>query len=100
MGESTRMETIRMTDNTKGKRVFHATIDDKTYDFGESEVTGAQLKAAAGLDPTYQLIREAHGQEPNTPIKDADRIDLSEGGRAKFFSAPPATYGVTEALAE
>jgi Multiubiquitin len=92
------MEITRMSDNVdeanKGKRVFHATIDDKNYDFSEPIVTGAQLKATAGIDPSYQLIREAHGHEPNTPIKDADKIDLSSGGRAKFFSAPPATYGI------
>ena len=79
-----------------GPPVFFYFVDGKKYDWPTSSITGAQIKAAIpGLNPTFQIILEGQGNEPDRAITDTDTFSLELPGRGPlhFYTAPPATFG-------
>lgn len=74
---------------------YHYFVNNQKYETDQSTITGAQIKAKVpGLDPTYSLFLEGHGQDPDKLIADNDSVPLEEsGGVKKFYTAPPATFG-------
>jgi hypothetical protein len=61
-------------------------VNNKKVSFGADDVTGAQIKSAAGVAADYSLYRRVKGS--NEPIGDAERVDLEEGEH--FFTRPPS----------
>jgi hypothetical protein len=81
-----------MTEAHDQKR-FEFFVDAKRYDTDQASLTGAQIKAQAGVQADYQLFLEEEGDKPDTPISDSEAVALS--GRVKhFFAVPPATFGL------
>lgn len=64
-------------------------IDGKEYPVSEQTMTGAQLKALAGIASEYQLFLEQPGEDRS--VGDNDSIKLNNS--MKFYSLPPATFG-------
>lgn len=77
----------------KGKQ-FNITVDGAVFHATTAVLTGAQIKALAGIDPAFGLFLEGHGGAADRPIPDGESVDLDARGREKFYSAPPATYGL------
>jgi hypothetical protein len=75
------------------KETFKFMVDNRPYETEQQVITGAQIKATAGVDPSFGLNLQGHGQDPDRKIADGDSVDLSEPGREHFYSVPPATYG-------
>lgn len=61
-------------------------VNDKKVSFETDDVTGAQIKSAAGVPADYSLYRRAKGS--NEPIGDAEQVDIKEGEH--FFTRPPS----------
>ncbi len=79
-------------DEAKEKREFELFIDAKKYETLSESLTGAEIKALAGITATYQLYEEEEGDTPDKPISDAQAVSLS--GKIKhFYAVPPATFG-------
>lgn len=71
-------------------------VDGKKYDWPSTSITGAQIKASIpGFNPTFMIVLEGHGTEPDRPIVDTDTFSLELPGRGPlhFYTAPPATFG-------
>jgi hypothetical protein len=67
-------------------------VDAKRYETGDESLTGAQIKAQAGVQADYQLFLEEEGDKPDSPVSDNQAVTLS--GKVKhFFAVPPATFG-------
>jgi len=80
------------TDDQKEKHAFELFIDAKKYETLSQSLTGAEIKALAGITATYQLYEEEDGDTPDKPISDAEAVNLS--GKIKhFYAVPPATFG-------
>ena len=80
-----------MSDNER-KKEFEFFVDAKKYQTDQATLTGAQIKATAGVSPTYQLFLEEEGEHPDRAISDGDGVSLV--GKVKhFFAVPPATFG-------
>lgn len=75
-------------------RIFHFFVDAKRYETEKSSLTGAEIKAIAGVTPTYQLFLEEEGDHPDKPISDGETVALKEGEETRhFYAVPPATFG-------
>jgi hypothetical protein len=75
---------------------YHFFVDAKKYETDKANLTGAEIKAmVVGFDPTYQLLLEQPGNEPDTVVSDGETIPLdpAKHGIRKFYSVPPATFG-------
>lgn len=72
---------------------FKFSVDNKAFESEQSQLTGAQVKALAQIDPTFGLFLEGRGKDPDQPVVDGDTVDLSQPGREQFYTVPPATYG-------
>jgi hypothetical protein len=73
---------------------FHFFVDAKRYETEKSSLTGAEIKAIAGVNPTYQLFLEEEGDTPDKPISDSEAVTLKEGEHTRhFYAVPPATFG-------
>ncbi len=69
-------------------------VDADLYQTESKSLTGAQIKAQAGVTPTYQLFLEEEGDKPDKPISDDESINMKKGGKARhFYAVPPATFG-------
>ena len=58
-------------------------------------ITGAEIKALAGIDPGFGLFQEIH--EPDAEdkrIADSDSVNLADPGVEKFYTVSPGTYGI------
>lgn len=74
------------------KAEYELFVDAKKYQTLSESLTGAEIKALAGITPTYQLYEEEEGDTPDKPISDAEAVNLR--GRIKhFYAVPPATFG-------
>lgn len=67
-------------------------VDAKRFETDKKYLTGAAIKARAGVDPTYQLFLEEEGDTPDRAISDSESVDM-EGKEKHFFAVPPATFG-------
>jgi len=66
-------------------------IDRKQFKAPTARMSGAELKALAGIDPTYRLFKEMPGKEPDVPLADADVVALAPG--MHFYSLPVGRVG-------
>jgi len=80
-----------MMDDRKRQVLF---IDAKRYETDKLSLTGAEIKALAGITPTYQLFLEEEGDTPDRAVSDGESVVLKEGERTRhFYAVPPATFG-------
>jgi hypothetical protein len=80
---------------------FHFFVDNKKYETDKSSLTGADIKAMiAGFNPAYQLYLEVSGAGEDRPVADSEAISLDPAGHGvrKFYTVPPATFGMLDAL--
>ena len=80
-----------MTEHENQKK-YHFFVDAKRFDTDQESITGAEIKAIAGVQATYQLFEEEHGDAPDKAISDAEGVFLSKGVK-HFYAVPPATFG-------
>ena len=73
------------------KPPFTIHIDKNVYKVDKTSMTGAQLKALAGLDGTYQLFLEEKGDAPDRQVNDGDTVEMENG--LHFYASQPATFG-------
>ncbi len=81
-----------MTEHANQKK-YEFFVDAKRFETDKSSLTGAAIKAEAGVQAGYQLFEEEHGDAPDKAISDADAVDLSKGAK-HFYAVPPATFGL------
>lgn len=74
-----------------GHHSFQIFIDSKHYTVDKTSMTGAELKALAGIDPQYQLFLEMQGNEDDKPIGDSEAVAIKNG--LHFFAIPATTFG-------
>jgi hypothetical protein len=84
---------------TKGKNPphshpYHFSVDGKPLESEAPILTGAQIKALAHVDPSFGLFLEGHGSDPNRQIADNESVDLRTPGLERFYTVPPATFGL------
>ena len=75
---------------TKAKK-FNIFINDHKYVVDQDEMTGAQLKALAGIALANQLFLESHGHDDDLPVRDDEEIELKSG--MKFYDVPVGNLG-------
>ena len=68
-------------------------VDGRRFESDEPVLSGAQIKARAGVDPSAGLFLEGHGHGSDRPIGDGDQVDFRTPGHESFYSMPPATFG-------
>lgn len=77
-----------------GRKRFKFFVDEKQYEVEDSSISGAQIRAVAGVDSSYQLFLEEHGHDQSDrKVELTDVIDLTAPGVEKFYTVPPATFG-------
>jgi hypothetical protein len=76
---------------------FHFFVGTNRLESDDRYLTGAAIKQLAGANPADGLLLEGHGNNPDTLIKDAEKVDLSpeDGGVKRFRLEPPANFGMT-----
>lgn len=74
-----------------GHQSFQIIIDSKHYTVEKTSMTGAEIKALAGIDPQYQLFLEMHGNEDDKTIGDGEAVAIKNG--LHFFAIPATTFG-------
>jgi hypothetical protein len=72
----------------------HFFVDAKKYETDKPSLTGAEIKAIAGVTATYQLFLEEEGDQPDRAISDGEAVELKTGEKTRhFYAVPPATFG-------
>ena len=66
-------------------------VDQHPFTWPEATITGAQIKALAGVDPSYGVWQEVPGGKIDPEIADNQSVDLSKPGTEKFFTAKKQT---------
>lgn len=89
--------TSSQADDSPARHVqtYKFAVDGRPFESEQPILTGAQIKAKASVDPSFGLFLEGHGHHPDEQIGDGQKVDLREPGREKFYTAPPATFGLT-----
>jgi hypothetical protein len=80
-----------MADEPKKER-YEFFVDAKKYFDQRENITGADIKTIAGIDPTYQVFEEEEGDRPDKAISDQETVTL-KGKIRHFYAVPPATFG-------
>jgi hypothetical protein len=74
------------------QKQYHFFVDGKKLETDQQSLTGAAIKALAGVPANYQLFLEEAGDQPDRAISDGEGVDLEKGVK-HFFAVPPATFG-------
>ena len=87
------MENTAMTEQElkPHPRHFEIFVDGERFETDQPSLNGAQIKALAQKDSTYQLFEELHGSGQDKLIRDTDVVQIKSG--LKFYTVPPATFG-------
>lgn len=78
------------TDKTTAAKVT-VIINQRPYHFDVDDLTGAELKQAAGIAPANLLFREVPGPKDDEPIADDQVVTLESGDH--FYDMPPGNFG-------
>lgn len=70
---------------------IHIAIDRQEYTVHEKEMTGAQLKALAGIPEANLLFLEVRGPGEDEQIQNSTVVHLRDG--EQFFDMPPGNFG-------
>lgn len=81
------------TEHKGGPKTFKILVDNRPFEMPQASVTGAHIKLIAGVNATYGLMLEGHGQAADQAINDDELVDLNSPGREHFYTVPPATFG-------
>jgi hypothetical protein len=77
------------------EKQYEFTIDGVEYATPSSTLTGAQIKALIpNFDPSYQLVKEGKGHDPDEVVTDETTVSLDVRPRPSFYTVPPATFGL------
>jgi Multiubiquitin len=77
------------------KKKYKFFVDDKSFEVDTKSMSGSQIKSLAGVDPAFQLFLEEHGADkPDRLITNDHSVDLGQPGVEKFYTVPPATFGL------
>jgi multiubiquitin len=80
---------------TPGKKHYTYSVDGKEYTTTDSSLTGAQIKARIpDFNPSFQLVLEGRGGQPDKVIGSDDSVDLNVHPPCRFYTVPPATFGL------
>jgi len=71
--------------------VVNIVIDGKHYKVHTHEMTGAALKALAGIPDGNLLFREVHGPGDDEQVQNGTVVELHNGDH--FYEMPPGTFG-------
>jgi len=82
------MREERMADNHPP---FTIHVDAQVFKVDKATMNGAEIKALAGKDASYQLFEELPGNEPDKLIPDNESVTMKNG--LHFYTVPPATFG-------
>lgn len=77
-------------------REFKFSVDGRRFETPQERLTGLQLKAIAGIDPSFALFLEGRGHGSDRQIGDGDTVDLAAPGNEAFYATPPAIYGLSD----
>lgn len=77
-----------------GPHKFEIFIDGTRFEVEQTSMTGLQLKALAGIDPSYQMFLEQHGRDDDKLIGDNEAVAIKSG--LHFFAIPATTFGVVQ----
>lgn len=80
-----------MSSNKTAATKVTVIINQRPYHFEVDELTGAQLKEAAGIAPGNLLFREMPGPKDDEPIADDQIVSLHSGDH--FYDMPPGNFG-------
>jgi hypothetical protein len=72
---------------------YNYSVDGNQFHSADRVLSGATIKARAGVGPNFGLFLEGHGHAPDRQIGDGEEIDISVPGHEKFYTTPPATFG-------
>jgi hypothetical protein len=78
-------------------RQYSFAVDGRQFHSTERVLTGLAIKTRAGVGANFGLFLEGHGNDPDRPVADNETIDLSIPGHEKFYTVPPATFGLDAA---
>ena len=86
--------------NSEHAKLFFFYNDEK-IESEKVEVTGSEIKDLIAakfpnFDKTHVLVLEGHGNQPDQPIQDQEKVSLDIGhgeGPKRFFTRPPADFG-------
>lgn len=81
-------------EHEKHHREYKFIVDGKEFEFDHEIITGAQVRAIAQIDPTYALFLEEPGQTPDKQIQNDTKVNLSKHHERKFYTIPPANFGL------
>ena len=70
---------------------FSIHIDGRVFHVESTSMTGAELKALAGVDQQYAIFLEGHGHDADKQIGDTEGVSIKSG--LHFYTVPPATFG-------
>ena len=81
----------------KPKEKYTYFVDEVKFESEDANTTGAIIKSRLPeVKRTYALYLESHGNNPDQLINDDTSVSLEKekGGPKRFYTVPPANFGV------
>lgn len=79
----------------KHEEEYHYFVDGDEYKTHDEHITGKVIKLKLPeAKRGYALFLEGHGKEPDKLINDDTSITLEKGKPKRFYTVPPASFGL------
>jgi hypothetical protein len=72
----------------RSDRIFRILVDDRTFDWGASQITGATIKRLAGAKPHSNDVWQTVPANGDRVVADGDFVDLTAPGVERFVIKP------------
>ncbi len=74
-------------------KAFKFIVDAAHFESTQQQLTGAQLRIIAHVDPSLQLFEEVHGNGSDRQIDDSTIVQLADHAETHFYTMPHANMG-------
>ena len=73
--------------SAKQARTYRFFVDGKPFESEKERITGAELRAMAGIDPHLRIFVGDHDRgHPDDQIIDGSSVDLAKLGEPRFYT--------------
>jgi multiubiquitin len=82
-----------MSSSTSNRASYQVCINGQLFLVSEPTISGAQVRALAGLNDQDIVVKEEAGTTADRLIADDEQVTLESGAVAYFYTSPPTMFG-------
>lgn len=93
MSDTSGTERDALRTGREEQKLYKFMVDQDHFESPKQNITGAEIKVIANVDPSVQLFLEEQGPGSDRQINDDSIVELKQHGETRLYTMPRANMG-------